>query len=97
MNLLPGTKAVNTTPALVGASGKLIRVFTIAMISDGTAGVLKLYEGTSSGGTLKFQLDGVINKQVTFDSTMGMSFPTGCWMESDAHCAAGVITFTQEY
>lgn len=97
MNLKPGSQAVNTTAILVGTSGKPMRVYTITMISDGTAGVLKLYEGTSTGGTLKLQLDGTINKQVSFDSAMGIRFTSGCWMETDAHCVAGVITFSQEF
>ena len=97
MNLKPGTQAVNTTPALVGVSGAPTRVYTVTMISDGTAGVLKLYAGTGTGGTLIMQLDGTINKQVSFDSAMGIRFTNGCWMESDAHCASGCITFSQEF
>ena len=48
----PGTQLITTTDAAVGISGKPCRVFSVGLISDGTAGVLKLRNGTGTGDTL---------------------------------------------
>ena len=96
MNLLPGTQAVTTTDAVVGVSGKPIRVFSVHMVSDGTAGVLILRNGTGTGSTSYIQVDGVINKGATLDFANGVLFPDGCFMDADAHCISGIISFSTE-
>jgi hypothetical protein len=97
MNLLPGTQAVTTTDAVVGVSGQPVRVYSVHMVSDGTAGTLILRNGTTTGGTSYIQLDGVISKGATLDFANGVRFPAGCFMDADTHCISGVIVFSQEF
>lgn len=97
MNLVPGTQAITTTDAVVGVSGKPVRVYSVHMVSDGTAGILILRNGTSTGGTSYLQIDGVISKGATLDFAEGIRFPDGCFMDADAHCISGVISFSQEF
>ena len=39
-----------TAAGVLGTSGKAVRIFNITVISDGTAGVTTVRDGTSSGG-----------------------------------------------
>lgn len=97
MNLLPGTKLITTTDGAVGTAGRPIRVFSAAVLSDGTASTLVLRNGTTTGGDAYIQLDGVINKLSTpFNSLWGVLFPAGCFMDADAHSVGGYISYTEE-
>lgn len=88
---------VSGTDAAIGTSGKPTRVFAINFLSDGTAGVFILRNGTSTAGTVFVTENGVVSsgKTVTYGQT-GFFFPSGCFMDIDSHCTAGVVSYTQE-
>jgi hypothetical protein len=93
----PGTQLITTTDAAVGISGRPCRIYSIGLLSDGTAGVLILRNGTSTGGTAVIQIDGTINKMSTpIDFAQGLLFPAGCYMDADTHCTGGFISFENE-
>lgn len=88
---------VSGTDAVVGTSGKPTRVFSLNFLSDGTAGILILRNGTSTGGTAFVQENGVVSsgKTVAYGPN-GILFPAGCFLDVDAHCTAGVVSYSQE-
>lgn len=93
----PGTQLIAGSDLAVGISGKPCRVFSIGVISDGTAGVCILRNGTTTGGTAVLQIDGTINKMSTpVDFANGLLFPAGCFADVDAHCVGGFISFINE-
>lgn len=88
---------VSGTDAQIGSATKPIRVFAVNFLSDGTAGVLILRNGTSTAGTAFVTENGVVSsgKTVTYGQT-GVYFPAGCFMDIDSHCTGGVVVFAQE-
>lgn len=94
---MPGTVSItNQTDAAVLTSGKPVRVFDVQVISGGTAATVKLYNGTSTGGTLYLQIDGVISKASSFNSANGVLFPGGCFADVDANTTALTVVCQQE-
>lgn len=92
-----GTVAItNQTDAAVITSGKPVRVFSISALSDGTATVVKLYNGTSTGGDLYLQIDGTISKAVVQDFSHGILFPAGCFADVDSHTVSLIIACAKE-
>lgn len=84
----------------VGNSGKPIRVYHAHVISGGTAGIIKLHNGTTTSDTL------VVQETCPTTSTgndfnygdNGILFPNGCFYEEvvDADVTSTLITFEQE-
>ena len=95
MNLLPGTTRL-TADGLVGASGKRVRVFSIHLVSGATASTTTFKNGTGTGGTAYCQVDGVASQGVTLNFAGGLSFPDGCFMDTDANISYCVVVATQE-
>ncbi len=93
-----GTQAiVSGTDAAVGVSGVPCRVFTIHILSDGTAGVAILRNGTTASGTAYVTETGTISlgKTVNF-GTQGIFFPGGCFLDVDSHVVGGCVTYAIE-
>lgn len=89
---MPGTVSItNQTNAAVSTSGKPIRVFTIFLLSDGTASTVTLRNGIDATGTAFIQVDGVISKGATLDFANGILFPAGCFAVVDLHTVALTI------
>jgi len=90
-----GTQAIASgTDAAVGSSGAAVRVFTVHIISDGTAGVAILRNGTSTAGAAYVTESGTINTGKTINyGTQGMVFPSGCFLDVDSHVTAGIVTY----
>ncbi len=88
---------VSGTDAVIGTSGKPTRIFAVNFTSDGTAGVLILRNGTSTGGTAYATENGTVSsgKTITY-GTPGLLFPGGCFMDVDTHCTGGVVSYSQE-
>lgn len=88
---------VSGTDAVVGTSGKPIRVFCINFLSGATAGVVILRNGTSASGTVFVTENGVISsgKTIQYGQT-GILFPSGCFADVDTNVTGGVISFSQE-
>lgn len=88
---------VSGTDAAIGTAGKPIRVFTVNFLSDGTAGVLILRNGTSASDTVYVTENGVISSGKTvFYGPAGILFPAGCFMDLDTHVTGGVVSFAKE-
>lgn len=75
-----------TAAGVVGASGKAVRIFNVTVVSDGTAGVTTVRNGTSSGGTAYDIITGTISTGVNRNyGTQGRVFAAGCYIDADAH------------
>ena len=82
------------TDAAIGASGVPIRVFCLHIISDGTAGVASLRNGTAATDTAYVTETGTINTGKTIVlGDQGMIFPSGCFLDVDSHVVGGLVTF----
>ena len=95
MNLVPGCTRL-TADGLVGPSGKSIRVFSVHLVSGATASTTYLKLGISTAGTAYLQIDGVASQGVTVNIAGGLSFPTGCYMDTDANISYCTIVYTEE-
>ncbi len=93
-----GTQAIASgTDAAIGTSGVATRVFTVHLISDGTATITSLRNGTASTATAFATETGTISTGKTINyGLQGLMFPAGCWLDVDAHCIGGIVTYTQE-
>ena len=84
----------------VGILGKPVRVFIVHILSGGTAGIIKLYNGSTTSNTLVVQQTcTAVSTGNTFDyGEYGILFPLGCFYEevSDANVVSTLITFEQE-
>jgi hypothetical protein len=86
------TVNVATTDTTLGGSSPT-RVFNLTVLSDGTAGVCTLKNGTTVWVNPTF----TINKSVTIDfGEEGLLFPAGCSVDVDAHCIATLVTYRVE-
>ncbi len=94
---MPGTVSItNQTNAAVLTSGKPVRVFSVFLLSDGTASTVSLYNGTAASGTAFIQIDGVISKGATLDFANGILFPNGCFASVDSHTVSLTIACQTE-
>ena len=88
---------VSGTDAAIGTSGKPTRIFAINILSDGTAGVVQLRNGTSASATLVVTEHGVISQGKTIPyGTTGFFFPAGCFLDVSANVVGGAVSFSQE-
>lgn len=82
------------TDAAIGSSGIAVRIFTVHLISDGTATVTSLRNGTSSSATIYATETGTVSTGKTINyGTQGMLFPAGCFLDVDSHCVGGIVTY----
>lgn len=70
---------------VLGTSGAASIVYGVNIISDGTAGVVILRNGTTVSGTAVLTLTGTASKGVYFDFAAGVVFPDGCFVDIDVH------------
>lgn len=85
MSLIGNGYQVVSGDSVVGASGTPIAVYGINIISDGTAGVVILRNGTAVGDTAIITLTGTASKGVYIDFGGGIVFPSGCYCDIDTH------------
>lgn len=85
-----------TADAAVGTSGAATKVFAIHIVSDGTAGVVILRNGTSTGGTAYVTETGTVStgKTVYFGDN-GVLFPSGCYCDVDSHALTTLVAYAQ--
>lgn len=95
MNLLPGTQRV-TADIAVGSSGMATRVYSVNLISGGTASTLTLRNGTSASGTTWEQIDGTASQSVTKNYAGGLLFPAGCFADVDANISYATIVCSSD-
>jgi hypothetical protein len=85
---------VVTTDLAVGTSGKPVTLYTIAITSDGTAGVVILRNGTTTGGTAVVTLTGTASTTVLFSfGCNGVVFPSGLFADVDAHATSSMVVY----
>lgn len=84
----------------IGPSGAKVRVFSLHLISGGTAGIIKLYNGTSTSGTIYIQeTAGTVSTGNDFSyGESGVLFPNGCFYEEviDANVTSTLISYEVE-
>lgn len=84
----------------IGPSGAKIRVYGIHLISGATAGIIKLYNGTSTSGTIYIQetADVVSTGNTINYGESGVLFPNGCFYEEviDANVTSTLISYEVE-
>lgn len=74
-----------TASGVVGDSGKAQCLYAYSFKSDGTAGVLNWFDGTSSLGTQVFDHSGTVNITVFGFPSVGLLFPLGLYASFDTH------------
>lgn len=95
MNLTPGTVRV-TADAAVLTSGSAVRVFSVNLVSGGSASTLTLKNGTSTSGTAFEQIDGIASQSVTKNYAGGLLFPAGCFADADANISFATLVCSKE-
>lgn len=86
-----------TADAVIGASGKATRVYSIHVISTGGGGaVVSLRNGTTASGTIYVTEEGTTSKgkTVAYGDT-GLFFPGGCFADVDANTTSVLVEFSQ--
>lgn len=74
-----------TASGSIGDSGKAQALYAYSFKSDGTAGVLSWFDGTSSLGTFVYDHTGTINTTVFNGPSVGEVFPSGLYASFDGH------------
>lgn len=83
-----------TSAGVVGTSGRAVRIFGITVVSDGTAGVTTVRNGTSSSGTAYDVIGGTISLGAHRSyGIAGRIFPAGCYIDADAHSVGVTVDF----
>lgn len=101
MNLLPGSQRI-TADAQVGSGTKQVRLFSVSLVSGGSASTLTLRNGTGVSGTAFEQVDGTASQSVTKNYAGGLLFPMtsantgGLFADADANISFATFVFTEE-
>lgn len=101
MNLLPGSKRI-TADAQIGSGTKQVRLFSVSLLSGGSASTLTLRNGTDVSGTIYEQVDGFASQSVTKNYNGGLLFPLtgtntgGLFADVDANITSATFVFTEE-
>lgn len=89
-----GTQLV-TADIAVGRAGDACRVYSINIISGGTAAVVSLRNGSTVGGTIYITETGTISTGKTFDyGAYGFLFPSGCFVDVDANTTSVLVSYS---
>jgi hypothetical protein len=100
MNLVPGTQRIvgDTDTALTtSVAGTAVRVFSIEVISGGTASTVILHNGVAIvAGDVYGQVDGIASKSVVINYAGGKTFPNGCFIQTDANTTYVTAIYTGE-
>ncbi len=86
-----------TADAVVGVSGRPCRVYSMDVLSGGTAAVVILRNGTAATATAFAQHDGTISKGTHTDWPKGLFFPAGCFCDIDANTTYATVGFENEF
>lgn len=76
---------VVSSDAVLNSSGAAVVVYGVNIICDGTAGVVVLRNGTTSGAALTISLTGTASAGTYVDFGGGVVFPSGCFVDIDTH------------
>lgn len=87
-----------TTSAVVGVSGKPVAIYGYSIKSGGTAGVMSIFNGTSSvagAGALAWDETGTISVSRSFPMGCGIVLPNGCFASFDANVTGATVFYRQ--
>lgn len=89
-----GATLIGTADAAVSTAGQAVRVFTIHIISGGTAAVVSLRNGSTVAGTVWVTETGTISTGKTINyGTQGILFPSGCFVDVDTNTTSVLVTY----
>lgn len=73
-----------------------VRIYSVHIISTGTAGEVKLYNGKDTTGELRYQLKGTASTGITFDigGVEGALFEDGCFCDFVTDANIESVTFS---
>lgn len=85
---------VAVADAAILSSGRAVVIYGVNVVSGGTAGVLVLRNGTTTGDTAVITVTGTINSGVirSFGGN-GVIFPNGCFADKDANVSSYTVFF----
>lgn len=78
---------------VVGISGNPTTLYSVHMISGGTASVLTLRNGTTGSATAWLSLTGSVSSGTTYNFEGGIHFPAGIYASIDANLTNAVFSF----
>lgn len=87
-----------TTSGIVGVSGKAVAIYGYNLKSGGTAGVLTIFNGTSSvagAGTFAWDATGAINLSQGNMFGFGIVCPLGAFASFDAGVTGATVFYRQ--
>lgn len=87
-----------TASAVLGVSGKPVRVFGYTMRSGaGGSGIVQLFDGTSNSGQERWKGTGNIDDgAIAVFPAEGKFFPSGCYVQLDANVSYADFDYRQE-
>lgn len=86
---------VLTSSGVVGDSGKPQALYDFCFKSGSTAGVLTLFDGTSSLGTVVFDQQGLISSTVWSGQSTAVVFTTGLYASFDGNVSRATFFVRQ--
>ena len=95
MSLPIGTQR-RTADGVIGTSGAKIRLYGIIVHSSGTAAVVSLLNGTTSGGTEYDEINGTISVSKRVNYPGGLLFNDGLFVDLDANTVYVTAIYEQE-
>lgn len=87
---------IKTADAVVGRSGKPLRVYSVTWLSGGSAGTLVLRNGTVDTDNAHVTIAGTISQTKTQDWYGGLLFPAGCFYDHDSNTTRAIIMCEEE-
>lgn len=94
---MPAGYQRRTDDGVIGTSGTAKILYSINWVSDGTAGEVKVYDGSSTAGTLVHDEFGVINRGVytPFGGGDGIVLKNGIYLDIDSHVTGITVAYRE--
>lgn len=91
-----GYKVTTATSAIIGDSGKAQALYGYAFKSDGTAGVVTFFDGTSGSGTAVFDDTGTASATKVVPFSAAVVFSNGLFVSFDSHVTPRATFFVRQ-
>lgn len=86
-----------TADGAINSAGRKVRIFSMHIISGGTAGVVNLRDGDAVTDTIRVTETGAVNTGRTINfGEWGILFENGCFYDEDANVTSTLITYATE-
>ena len=96
MGLFNAGSSIKTADGVLGTSGAVTRVYSMHILSGGSAGVVNLRAGTLVTDTIWIQETGTASTGKTFVyGEKGNHFSGGVYVDVDANVTSVVISYSQ--